>query len=239
MEIINNITNTKPLVLHAYGASHVGHEWNTICSSVIDTFISLPNDITIISFFFGENKFALKEQLLGSNIPFIDASQNIETSIWQHREKIRMVDIAIKNITTKYVLVLDGIDVLLSKNIDSIVNKFELLDCKLLYNSCVYSHPLSFDYESDSVEGVGIFNKLNSGAFIGETAFIADFYKDLMTIYDDVNIPCPDTDGIRIGLKYKNYPEIKVDYNCDIFQTLLGTESEFKNGVLTVKRSQP
>jgi len=236
MKIVNNITNTEPLILHAYGASHVGNEWAEMCDNTIGLEIKVPDEVTIISFFFGDKNFPLKEQLSVLSIPFIDATENNYFFIWQDRVKIKLISEAIKKVKTKYVLVLDGTDVLLGNSVDKIIEKFILFDCKLLYNACVISHALSFDRASDETKGVGIFNKLNTGAFIGETCFVEEFYKDVMTIYDNVDMPAPHTDGIRVGLKYKNYSEIKVDYNCEIFQTLLGVKSTFKEGILTISK---
>lgn len=236
MKILNTITNTEPLILHAYGASHFGKKWDELCDEIIGTEIKIPDDITIISFFFGDNKFALKEQLSIFNIPVIDATKDNYFFMWQDRVKIKLIADSIKKVKTKYVLILDGTDVLLGSKVSDIVDKFKTLDCKLLYNACVFSHPLSNNKYELEDDNVGLFNKLNSGAFIGETDFVDFFYKDLMTIYDDVDMPVPQTDGIRIGLKYKNYPEIKVDYNCDIFQTLLGVDYELSDGILTVTK---
>lgn len=237
MKLVNTITNTEPLILHAYGASHFGKGWDDLCIEAMSNIVSIPEDVTVISFFFGDKRFALKEQLSISNIPVIDATKGVELFTWQDRFKIKMIADCIKNVTTKYVLILDGVDVLLGSDINKIVEKFNSLDCKLLYNACAISHPLSQNrYELEDTS-LGVFNKLNTGAFIGETKFVELFYNDLMTIYDDVNMPVPQTDGIRVGLKYKNYPEIKIDYNCDIFQTLLQVDFDLNDGILTVKKT--
>lgn len=237
MIINNTITKTNPLVLHAYGASHVGKEWDYLCDAIIGYDVEIPSDVTVMSFFFGNKNFALKQQLTSDNIPFIDAAENMDIPVWQDRNKIKLINDSIISVKTKYVLVLDGIDTLLSKDAVNISKKFEGMDCKILYNACVYTHPLGMDGDINSCAeaGVGVFNNLNTGAFIGETQFVKKFYTDLMEIYDDINMPVPHTDGIRVGLKWKSYPEIKVDYNCEIFQTLLGVEYTFENNILTVK----
>lgn len=238
MRIKNKITNTDPCVLHAYGASHVGPEWDKLKDLSYGVDISIPNDITVISFFFGGKSFVLRDQLESQFIPFINASTP-DITLWQDRQKIRLISNVIKKVKTKYVLILDGIDVLLAENIDTIVSKFISMDCKLLYNACVYSHPLS--YNIDDILGdksLGVFSLLNTGAFIGEASFVDLFYKDVMTIYDDVTMPVPHTDGIRVGIKYKNYPEIKIDHNCEIFQTLLGLEYNIEEKELIVLEQQ-
>lgn len=234
MNIKNNITETNPCVLHAYGSSHTGEEWIELIKLTNRVEASMPNDVTIISFFHGDKSFALKNQLEDQFIPYINASTS-DITIWQDREKIRLIHNAIKKVKTTYVLVLDGIDVLLADNIIQLIDKFKETDCKLLYNACTISHPLSYNInEIKGDESLGKFNLLNTGAFIGESEFVNTFYDDVMTIYDDINMPVPESDGIRIGLKCKKYPEIKIDSQCDVFQTLLGVEYTIENNNLTI-----
>lgn len=203
----------------------------------MDSDVSIPEDLTIMSFFYGKEYFVLRDQLLINNIPFIDASDGEDIALWQHRVKILLISKAIEKVKTRYVIVLDGTDVLLGRNINSIVDLFKETDSKILYNACVFSHPLSkniHDFHKETVHGV--FDKLNTGAFIGEAEFVKEFYTELMKTYDEVDMPVPHTDGIRVALTMDNYPEVKVDYDCKVFQTLLGVSWEIEGDTLLVRK---
>jgi hypothetical protein len=208
----NKRFNTEPCVLHAYSKTHFTQDWiNLVSKSEI---VIIPEDLTVMSFFSGNNNFPLKEQLERSNILYVDAAKDY-IGFWEDKLKIKLLLDHIGKIKTNYLLVLDGIDCLLYPNIKDILNNFKTFNCKLLYNASMYSHYLNEEKVDDK-------EQLNTGAFLGETKFIELFYKDVLSLYEREDIPHSNTDGIRVGMKWKNYKEIKVDKTCKIFQTLLG-----------------
>ena len=232
MEVINKITNTNPLIVHAAGFSHHTKEWKELCDKAVDTKVELANDVTIISFFFGNAKFPLKQQLENSNIEYVNASENKLIPFWQNRMKIKFIDETIKSINTKYVLILDGIDILMADNCTDIVERFKEFNCKILYNATKNCYPehITKDIENSHTE----WKYLNAGALIGETEYVAKFYNDIMIDYDNVSMPLPQSEQGRIRDKWKNYSYIKCDYGCKIFQPLLMTPYSFNENKLTV-----
>jgi hypothetical protein len=232
MVIINSITNTKPLIVHAAGVAHKTKEWFSLCENMVHGIIKMPEDVQVISFFYGSHIFPLQHQLDNSKIDYINAAKNQDIPFWQNRMKIKLIADLIKTINKKYVLILDGIDIMLAEDCMDIVDRFKQFNCGVLYNATKNCYPehITNDIENSPTE----WRYLNAGALIGDTDYVSEFYNDLMKNYNDVNMPVPESEQGRIRAVWKNYNYIKCDYSCNIFQPLLMTPYTFNNKILTV-----
>lgn len=238
MTIENTITNTKPLMAHAQGLVHQTDKWLKIVEElpVIDK-NTLSNDITIVSFFSKELEdkmvLALKLQLDKSEIKYVNAT-NPQPMVWKNTMKIKYLS-KLEGITTKYILCLDGLDILMCEDLSEIIQRYKNFNCDLLYNPSKLNYPpICTDIELTDSE----FKYLNAGAFIGRTEFIRNFYQFLMKheMYKDYG-SFDNSEQVRVRNGRKNYKfrdKIKVDTDCILFQTLNKSQFTYDNNTLKI-----
>lgn len=235
MIIKNETLNTYPLFAHAQGHVHETDKWKQIVDSLPKVKKkTIPSDVTIVTFIaIDDNKMSLKKQLDNSKIKFINLA-NPDLMFWKNTMKIKYLSV-MENINTPYVLCLDGLDVLLSEDQSSLIDRFKSFNCKLLYNASKLNYPpVCEDIENTSTS----FKYLNAGAFIGEVDFVKDFYKFLFETemyreYKDYMLS--EQIRVRYGRKrYRYMSDIKVDTECEIFQTLNRSEFSYTENILKI-----
>ena len=119
------------------------------------------------------------------------------------------------------ILFTDSYDVIINTNIDEIIEKFINLNCKLLFSSEIFCWP-DVNLKNKYSKNNNYFKYLNSGGFIG-------YAKNIKDIILSSNIKNYDDDQLFFTNKFlendnleNNDNNIKLDYNCEIFQTLSG-----------------
>lgn len=175
----NNEINKNPVTIHFNG---VGKEKLSLFNN-IEYNIVKPNDLTIITFATEDlkDKSPLLNQLVYNNIEFFNLNDYYNINKWNNLFKIKFLShyLSNNNINTKYVLVLDSSDIILSEDLNNIIDKFLLFNKKILYGSTPNRYPrIKFLNEYDK-EKVLYFKYLNAGSVIAETEYLKDFYKNL------------------------------------------------------------
>ena len=231
MIIQNKRLNSKPLIVHAQGTSHKTDKWlNIIKSNHLIDKTTLSKDITILTFVNGDIDFSLINQLEYSGINYINVGEDIVN--WKNTDKMKLIIESIEDIRTPYILCLDAVDVLCSYDLSYLLNRFESFDCDILYNASIINYP---NICTDIEETESVFNTLNSGAFIGKTESIKNFYQYIIELDLKSDIPVFEySEQLKVRKARETYSGIKVDTECIIFQTLNGSKYSFINDVLFI-----
>ncbi len=257
MVIQNKRTGKNPLFAHAQGRTSDTPEWQSVIglNPLIDK-NTFPEDVTIVTFMSGDMQFCLAEQLEKSGIPFINAVPK-SIGYWKNTMKIKyMVDIcegandgvtegvndavndtAIEGVKTKYILCLDAIDILGVEDMSELMQRFLSFDADIVYNASKQNYPpICRDIEDTDRS----FRYLNAGAFIGKTDSIKKFYQyiinhELYRKYEGYD----NSEQVRVRFARLSYPDrqrIKVDTECEIFQTLNKAEFIFSDNTLIIEK---
>ena len=183
----------------------------------------LPSEVTVITCSNNDKIGLLIPQLKRSNISYINVvPQGIE---WDNRLKIKYIIDSLEQVTTKYVLILDSIDVLLSKDETDIINKFLEFNKKLIFNASKNNYPKVQVDIIKNRDTLGPFKYLNAGCCIGETSYTKYFYQKC---YKFINIDNPCKSEQLIVRHAFNTEQIYtgIDNMCKIFQTIGGCTIE-------------
>lgn len=176
----------------------------------------LPADVTVITCNSKSNGLLIP-QLNASKIPYINVvPQGI---VWDNRLKIKYILEALNYVTTKYVLILDAVDVVLDEFNSDIVNTFLTFGKKLVFNASKNNHP---HVEVDVIENrdaLGPFKYLNAGCCIGETGYAKYFYNKCYELKDIPN-PCKSEQLIVRHVFANEQNNVGIDNECKLFQTV-------------------
>lgn len=140
----------------------------------------LPDDTTIllVSTDVSENndKAILIKQLNEYNIPYVNAYDILsDIPRFNMIEKPFFIMQALKNITTKYVIICDAYDVLFN-SFNHIIDNFKEYNCDVLFNACKAPFPGKTIEHIKDRDGMEPYMHLNAGFIVG--------YRDsLMTLY--------------------------------------------------------
>lgn len=219
------------LLNHNHREFNIAHFQGT-SSTVFDKFIDniksksiedFPEDLTILSVWTTDEKCILYQQLKENNIPIINGYIPREEK-WSNPYKITCILEALKNIKTKYVLILDGYDVVIN-TWDNIIEKFLNYNAGVVFNTSKNNYPLYFG-DVTSNNSISKFKYLNAGCCIGYTDKLIQFYTEVAEYYKEhpTNKWNSEQYIVRnVYSKYCNYTSdynlVKLDLDCDIFQT--------------------
>lgn len=193
----------------------------------------IENDLEIASCWTDEYKCILYNQLKKNNIELINVlPKNYDYSKqWDMRNKIRYYIDYLRNTKSKYIILLDGYDVLFV-NTNNIISKFESYGYDILFNSSHNRYP---DEEVEVIENreekLGFFQYFNAGCCIGYRESLLKFYLECLNY---INIENPNRSEQLIVrkafAKYSNDDNqrfIWVDNNRDIFHTMCYTKVNY------------
>jgi hypothetical protein len=245
MIIRNNLTGTYPSVIHAPDTTKL---WDQINENFFSSRIPIAKvykNLTIITW----NNFKsspLESCLLKKQIPFLALGKDL--TIWNNLQKFKLNLEAFNLQTTPYYMGLDAHDVLLLGEIDYIVEKFESLNCDLLFNSESFFYP---DFPINYYQNNKFFQQsksnskyryLNSGAWIGRRDFCMKFFAECQKIRIWEMFDCSQylklfncDQSVVHSMFQKYYPKVKLDYNCEVFFNIANIsehELSFHNKIL-------
>lgn len=137
--------------------------------------INVSKDLTLLSIMNEEcfNNSYLVKQCKNNGIDLIvpKSTFNIKKEEWKNTIKISTIVKALKEINTKYVLILDGKDTCILNSLDDeFLNKFKEMNCDILFNMQKLQVPnITFkDYK----------HPINAGVCIGTKEALLNFYKE-------------------------------------------------------------
>jgi len=236
LEMINENTVNKDsndLVLNKFGSPLYTMHFTSMTSEdsynreVIDYIvdnakIEIDSDISVIS---EMNKRCLdysivERQFKKNNLAYINSA--LDEDIWCNTNKIRYILDSLKQVKTKYTLIIDGRDVLLTKSFDKeFINKFKSYNKPIVYNATLWRYP--------SIEEVGEIkgedeitnekyssNNLNAGVCFGETETLIKFYE----YAEEINKRIKNNHSEQFIIRHTRvaHPElVEIDYKCILF----------------------
>lgn len=177
-----------------------------------------PYDITIITCSNREDNIGLLiSQLKRSGVPYINlVPRNIS---WDNRLKLYYILESLKQVTTKYVLILDAFDVVCSEDNTSIIDIFKTFNKKLVFNASKNNYPKVTIDIIPNRDALGPFKYLNAGCCIGETEYAKSFYSKCYEI-KDIDNPDKSEQLIVRHVFADNQEDVGIDSECKLFQTL-------------------
>ena len=209
-------------IVHFQGSSSVAFDtflkdlWNRQLKSV-------PEDLTIISIWTDSNKCVLYQQLQKNNIPIINCYIPTEES-WTNPYKIKCILNQLKNIKTKYTLILDGYDVVIN-NFDNLILKFKTFNAGIVFNASKNNYPGYYE-DAPMKQHSSKFRYLNAGCCIGYTDKLIEFYELVNKQYESEPTNKWNSEQLIVRKVFKDYCNYTDDYNlvkldteCSIFQT--------------------
>tara|TARA_R100001509_G_scaffold143541_1_gene99347 strand:- start:1731 stop:2528 length:798 start_codon:yes stop_codon:yes gene_type:complete len=172
-------------------------------------------------------------------------------------DKIKTIQEYLPYVKTKYVMALDSTDIIVSTDSDgkgriwsNIIDVLETMGCKMLWNAEKRSWPSigvgsdsSFNKQIRDIEDFedkiyrniceSEYCRLNSGAFIGLTDYVKEFYhttwheytKEFYQQGENENMFGGDQGFIR-NVQRQAFPETVIDYDCRIFHTFVDVKEK-------------
>ena len=217
-----NFNHQKFNIAHFQGSSSIAFS-KFLEQIKKESLTNFPEDLTILSIWTNDNKCVLYQQLKENNIPIINCY--IPTDMdWMNPYKITCILEALKNIKTKYTLILDGYDVVIY-NFDNIIQKFKSFNAGVVFNASKNNYPPYFD-DNTKLNKSSKFRYLNAGCCIGDTDKLIEFYNEVNNFYILHPTNKWNSEQLIVRNVYKNYCKyddsynlIKLDSECLIFQT--------------------
>jgi len=229
IRITNQLFGTSPVATHCPGPVH--QSWQTFVASVLNQprRKCVCSDATIITWNTGnrpskDNKpcGVLEQSLELLGIPVVVLGQGRKT--WKNRDKLGCAAEAISKITTPYVIGADSADIVFLDNPQLVVDRFRRhFTCNMVFNStgsrCWPELPNLVRFQTSLPMAPIAKGRhwINSGLFIGETAFVQEYMTQLSK---EPAIPSFDgsDQGVVMQTWPKWYPQVQADYLCQLFQ---------------------
>ena len=230
--LYNKLYHTYPVIAH----NPLDHLDNELWRKVINLRhldICVPPDVTIVTWNNLDSFSLLEQQLISSNVPYLNLAKNVTT--W-HSNRLKLTTFLDNRdvIKTEYVLGLDGFDVAIVGDISTILDKYMKSECDLLFSAGSINYPSYDEHVTNNVVTNKLFKFLNSGCFIGRTSYIEHvFTKSMKSSNARLNVH---SDQFLIKfVYYEEYPKIKIDTDCNIFQVMVVDGMDI-NDVVKVER---
>lgn len=194
----------------------------------------LEDDLSIVSCWTDIYKCHLLHQFNKFNLRLINAIPfNYDNSQrWDMTNKIRFyIDCLENKVNTKYVMLLDGYDVLFTSTKD-IIKKFKKTGYRIIFNTSFNNFPFEdIDYIKDREKRVGFFPYFNAGCCIGYREDLIKFYKECLNFINVFNPLKSEQKILRhCFAQYSNDDTqnfIWLDVNRDIFHTMAFTKCNY------------
>jgi len=184
--------------------------------------VTLPDDVEIVTVCNHSSTSMLINQLSKNGIPFINKVP--EGSYWNNLKKIGYINEALQEVKSKYVLILDASDVLVTRSVNKIVKRFNKHGKQILFCADKYNYPDMLIDKIPDRDFRGEYRYLNAGACFGFLEACKDFYRKADEILRNENIYNPsNSEQFIIRYTFKDVTNIvDFDYECSIFQSFIG-----------------
>lgn len=212
-------------ICHFQGRSFFAY--STIFDELMNRKLSPIENIDIITFFNNKDYAILAKQLDNNGIKYINGFDSLDGK-WDNRDKIGYTLRALDKCKSEIIVISDANDVLID-SFDGILEKFDALGKRVLFNATTNNHPDVLIDKVHNRDFLGRFRYFNAGCCIG-------FKDDLIRFYTQGNEilslapynPWKSEQFIlrHVFAKYleNNNETIGFDYDCNIFQTFANTQ---------------
>lgn len=191
---------------------------------------TLPEDITIMTTETNPSIAITCQQLEKNNIPYVNSVKEPILE-WTNIEKVGLILNALKDIKTKYCVIVDGRDVLFN-TFDGLLDKFLATGYRMIYNATKNNFPRMEIDRIHERDWRGDFKYFNAGCCIGYTEDLVKFYQDCFDIKDSLqDVDIINSEQYILRSIFARYSEdvtqkvIEFDYMCDMFQSFAGTQT--------------
>lgn len=233
----NRIYGTNPVVLHNPGSYPW---WELLVTQFMQTrpkHLSIPN-ATIITWNSKRHKSVLEKSLDHLGVPCVVLGR--ETKAWKNTMKIQLTREALKQVSTPYVLGIDGFDAIVVGDLWRVVELLEYYRLQIVFNAtnlARYSSAYLFRLYSERYASHP-FCHLNAGAWVADTNFAREFFREVDEVStEDVtrflqkeNVPINEyaehynSEQLRVKYVAERSTEVGIDCECRAFQVLNETD---------------
>lgn len=197
---------------------------------------NLPLNLTIITWNNSKRKGILEKVLDRYRAKCITLGKGRP---WKRKNKLLLNVESLKCINTEYTMGVDCYDVIILSFKD-IISRFTNMKCQMAFGAEINDYPKVPSLKKFELSiAESRFCHLNSGCWLGKTDYCLEFFKDCLAAdSSDILAADPrkhisnDDQGITRKIFRNRFPDVKLDYNCDIFQCLYGLYKEVIVGEL-------
>ncbi|HPD17895.1 MAG TPA: hypothetical protein PLE19_23400 [Planctomycetota bacterium] len=225
--VVNLVFDTRPLVVHAPGLAGKNELWQDLQAEFFQTparQFGPAGDLTILTWNNQAAPGVLQRCLDHLGVPYLVLGQGVKE--WKNLHKIRLTREALGGVQTRYVMGLDAADVLVLAHPLAVLERFQReFSCRLLIGAETHCFPEIAELRrfEDSLPGAtSPWRYLNSGMWIGETAFCRGFFAAAAEAE-----PWPGDErflrsdqGVLKKLLRRFYPDVLLDTQCRLFQNI-------------------
>lgn len=229
LRISNQLFGTQPLATHCPGP--LSAHWRRFYATVIAQPVrqcSAP-DVTVITWNNGQRSQpfdkpcgALEASLQRLGIEAMVLAPN--EGSWCNRDKLRLIAEALPSVTTPYVIGADSSDCLFLDSPQIAVDRFRThFNCSLLFNGtgsrCWPELPAFVEFQQSLPLAARAQGRhwINSGLFIGETAFCREYFRALAESGPVKGFEGSDQ-AVVMATFPQWYPRVQIDYFSQLFQ---------------------
>lgn len=225
--IHNRLFDTYPILVHAAGKAGHLPLWPAVLRAAdgwkIDT--RLDPNLTVVTFNNGGTlnheykRLGLFEESLRRN--GVDEIVVLGGAVadWRYDMKIKLLlDYLNTGPVKDFVLVADSADVILTNDIEPLVQRFTACGCRAVFSAERRHYPPDLPRFDEQVAPGEFFPCLNSGIWIADTPFA----RELAAFCADMKVSKhQNCDQTRYKFAYHHfYPLIRLDHRCVLFQNL-------------------
>ena len=233
MKIINNMTNTHPLIVHRPGLSNVKYESREPFVKFFNSALSMgyyfngvkydKNKLSIITFNNRNYKTRIEQQFKEQDITVM-GKHELE---WDNVKKITYMSQFLSDCTTPYILSLDSDDVFVKNSLMSIIPRFESMNIDMLFGATIHNFPYNIiDPFSARLKKVTPYIYLNAGTAIFKREYGISFFNGLLGIINEFPNIKSEQGIIKLYIQKQMqegvdiFKSVSTDYNCNIFQNI-------------------
>ncbi|MEW6280879.1 MAG: glycosyltransferase domain-containing protein [Candidatus Eremiobacterota bacterium] len=222
----NTLFDTYPVVVHAHGSHSFKPQWPPIRERLFRdppaTFRPCA-DLTVITCNNGHESMGLFERSLErAGLSCTVLGQGVEPWVNSRNKPPLLLEAALAA-TTPYLLYADSRDAVLIDDPARAVEVFRATGCGLLFGGDRMSWPAlpAFRRFEQGLDGArdSDFRYLNGGTWIGRREFVVEFFREACRTPPVPEAP-ESEQGILRQLFPRFYPEVRLDYRCQVFQNV-------------------
>ncbi len=227
LRLINTLSGTQPLLLHAQGHHRNKPHWQPIKAAFFATperRIGPIPELAVVTCNNGHRAMGILERSLDHlGIPYRVLGRGVRP--WVNAvSKPRCLLEAARSTDAPYLLYADSRDAIAIGDLSRVLAHFRSLrGCELLFGADRINWPplREFARFEEGLPGAkeSDFRYLNGGLWIGRTSFCRKFFAEVVA-----TAPVPGAEQSEQGLLKtlfpRHYPRVQLDYTCALFQNL-------------------
>lgn len=202
----------------------------------LDRPVSVPDNVAIVTFATDDiaSQALLIRQLDKNGIAYDNLAHHAlpRGQGWKHYFKFPGLVEFVPTLKQEYVLVLDGIDVLLCQPLESIIDRFNAYGKDVVFGAQKNPWPKDVTVPGEEpTDGYGRYRYLNSGTVLGRRDAVASFFERAWTVQREQTRRENDQWPCRVVFCERR-DTVEIDHRCSLFQNV--NMMKFNGQMLTV-----